>query len=119
MYNESIAIKVKEMAASGISNQDIAYYFKISEQELLTDYEHEIRTSRIDRIVSVSNILYNGILEDGHAASAMFYLKNVGRWEDLGKVEPVNTDKDIRSITVRLPTKEEIEAHIDGGSDES
>ena len=118
MYSEDIAIQIKTMSASGICAADIAYYFKMSEEELLTTYDYEIRTAKIDRIVRVAEILYSGILESGHAASAMFYLKNIGSWEELKK-EPINnnTDKEIRSITVRLPTAAEIKEQLEGSKD--
>ena len=114
VYLEEVALLAANMSTAGIAVSDIAYYFKMREEELLELYEYDIKCAKIDRIVKVSEVLYSSIIESGHPASVMFYLKNVADWENLSKLDDTSSAKDtqLRTVTVKIPTQKQIEKQL-------
>lgn len=111
--------KVRHMAMAGVTMDDMAVYFGMPTYEFKAKYGIEVHKAKIDYVITCFFAL-EGQISDGHAASIMFYLKNVAGWEDIKhtKSEVVQT---LQSVELKIPTKEEIEALINerNGTDEA
>jgi hypothetical protein len=93
---------VKDLAEAGISANDIAKYFGVTKDALMAEHSETINTAAINRTVEVANHLYMMAM-DGNVQSAIYWLKCLGKWDELPKAkEELSIDDSFEAITVEI-----------------
>jgi hypothetical protein len=98
---------VRDLKAFGINNHEIADYLGICHDVLEKKYKPELKKSRLDKVRSVANCLYQKALH-GDVTAQIFYLKTQGRWrtEDSKQIE--NDEeilKELKELRANLDAK--------------
>lgn len=101
------ALEVRRLVGSGVLKQDIAKYLDISLDELNRDYSDILNRAAIDKTVEVANALYT-LAVDGNLQACIFWLKNVGKWEELAEQkDDIQKNEVLTDINVSIGTKKE------------
>jgi len=99
------ALDVKRLAECGILTDDISRYLAISKEELLRDYSDIITKSYIDRTVEVANVVYKLAIQEEHFQAAVFWLKNIGKWEQFEtQVQEIEKSEILTDININIGT---------------
>ena len=90
---------VMQMAAVGISQEQIAAVIGITHETLNKYYKEEVNTAKSKAIAKIGATLYNKALK-GDNTCMIFYLKTQGGWRETTHHEI--TGKDGKDITVNI-----------------
>ncbi len=100
-HSVDIRDTVKYLASCGIPANDIAAYVKMEYGEFMSLYGDLAITASIDSTAKIASNLYEMALA-GNVQASIYWLKSVGKWDEMAKTQPQGSDTNFSSINVTI-----------------
>jgi predicted ArsR family transcriptional regulator len=83
---DELRARVREMAESGLTQDDIAYEMEIDPKTLRRHYADDLKRSRIRNVQRAGKKLFEMAME-GNTTCLIFYLKSQGGWREKQEID--------------------------------
>ena len=96
----NLAARVEALAGYGIPAADIALVLDIGEEQLRSQYAHELESGQIKANVRVAESLFRKATGEGREAvtAAIFWLKTRARWKEVSVHEHGGADSPLSIV---------------------